>query len=595
MTTKPISAITSALPRILNRSLKNFFILIFAPPFLSVCIGIVEFDDGRVERLLVENNGHVLVDAVSHILAGDGAAVLKVVLDEYKVEAEIARLLLHERVNAEHALAGDIVVHEHHIAVEVLRPIPHGVDIFPAADGVMAHGRLFGEEGEILDGLLRIGGGDHVVPHGGVHVQHDVDAPAVLRPGREVGIIDGGGTPQEGAVPRFAAEGDVFFLVRPAHYVDDLAVVAVEIRFAAVGGRPRVQAVERFGDAGERGVVGLEVFPLLKLYGVLLVHVRSVFEQLVPVVLHAVFLFYKRDGVFEHLRGVGMRAGLVVNHGEGDGEIRHGVAAALEHGGRLGGVAGHVRRNERPAEQRERVVDRDARLRGAARADIRGQAVGLCDVDIIRLYMLVNIADDKLRQRLQGDGVQALEASEKQRGEYLVMGYDVVGLPASAETAVICQHEGDFLGQALHDGVHVHVRYAQLRPAVALEESVDEHERAEVGAHPAVLPEALHDVDRGGRDHGAHGDEIVEPLRIIVESVLYAAPFAVFRDAGFVNIATSQAARAVLRLPQRIKALQLLVDFLNRFVNELQFHFPAPPCNFLISRDSINAWKRVRS
>ena len=71
---------------------------------------------------------------------------------------------------------------------------------------MVAHGGLLGEERQIPDSLIGVFGVDHVVAHGGVHVQYDVYAPAVLCPCREVGIIYRGGAPKEGAVTRFAAE-----------------------------------------------------------------------------------------------------------------------------------------------------------------------------------------------------------------------------------------------------------------------------------------------------------------------------------------------------------------------------------------------------
>ena len=96
---------------------------------------------------------------------------------------------------AQHAVAGDVVVHEHHVAVEVLGPLPDGVDVLPAADGVVAHAGALLEGGQIVHGLVGVCGVDHVVAHGGVHVQNDGDAPAVLRPGGEVRVVYRRGAP----------------------------------------------------------------------------------------------------------------------------------------------------------------------------------------------------------------------------------------------------------------------------------------------------------------------------------------------------------------------------------------------------------------
>ncbi len=121
-------------------------------------------------------------------------------------------------------------------------------------------------------------------------------------------------------------------------------------------------------------------------------------------------LLHKVDGVEDGLAGVGQRLGIVVLHGEGHGKIGLADAAALEHGGRLRRVAGHIGREHDLADEGERVVDGDAGLRRAAGADVRRQTEGLRHVDVIRLDVLIHVADDKLRQRLQREGVQPLEA-----------------------------------------------------------------------------------------------------------------------------------------------------------------------------------------
>ena len=425
-------------------------------------------------------------------------------LHEDEVEAQVARLLLHHGVDAVHALAGDVVVHEHHVAVEVLRPVPDGVDVVPAADGVVAHDRLLREQREVLYRLLRVVRAYHVVAHRGVHVQHDVDAPAVLDPGGEVRVVHRRGAPQERAVAGLAAEGLVLLLVAAAHDLDDLAVHLREVVLLAVDAGPGVQAVERLGYAAERGVRGLEDVPLLELYGVLLVHLLGALEEGVPVVLLAVFLLDEGDGVLEHLGGVGVRARLVVDHGHGDGEVGQAYAAALEHARRLAGVAGHVRGEHRLADQREVVVKRDARLGRAAGAHVGREAEALRHVYVVRLQVLVDVADDELRQGLQRDGDEVREARHEEGRHDLVHRDDLVGQRAAAEPAVVREHQGYLLRQALHDGVHVEVGYLQLRAAEALEQAVDEGEGAQIRAHPAVFPHALEHRQRGAGHHESH-------------------------------------------------------------------------------------------
>ena len=188
--------------------------------------------------------------------------------------------------------------------------------------------------------------------------------------------------------------------------------------------------------------------------------------------------------------------------------------------------------------------------------------------------MLVDVADDELRQGLHRHGGQALEALEEEGRDGLVEGDALVAVRPAAETLVVCEDEGDLLGEVLDDAVHVHVRDAQLRAAVALKEPVDEHEGAEVGAHPAVLPEALEDGEGGGGDHARHGGEVLEPRGVIVEGVLHAAPLAPFGDAGLVVVAAALAADAVLGLPQGVEALKLFVDGVYELIGKLHRYFP---------------------
>lgn len=72
---------------------------------LLICGAVVKLNERGVKRLLAQNDGHVAIYAVTHILTGNGTAVFKVMLYEDEVEAEVPCLLFHESVNAEHALA----------------------------------------------------------------------------------------------------------------------------------------------------------------------------------------------------------------------------------------------------------------------------------------------------------------------------------------------------------------------------------------------------------------------------------------------------------------------------------------------------------
>ena len=188
--------------------------------------------------------------------------------------------------------------------------------------------------------------------------------------------------------------------------------------------------------------------------------------------------------------------------------------------------------------------------------------------------MLVNIAYNELRQRLERERDEPLEASEEQRGQHLVKREELVRQRSAAEALVVCQHHGDALCKALHDGVHVRVRDAQLIPAIALKEAVDEHERAEVRAHPAVFPEAFEARDGRGGDHLHHAQKVIEPLGVIIKRVLHAAPFAPLGNAGLVVVTVALTAHAVLRLPDGVKAFELFVYGSNKLVCDLHLHLP---------------------
>ena len=391
-----------------------------------------------------------------------------------------------------------------------------------------------------------------------------------------------------------AAEGLVLLLVAAAHDLYDLAVDLGEVVLLAVDAGPGVEAVERLGNAAEGGVRGLEDVPLLQLYGVLLVHLLGALEEGGPVVALAVFLLDEGDGILEHLGAVRVSARLVVDHGHGDGEVGQAYAAALEHTRRLAGVAGHVRREHGLADEREVVLEGDARLSRAAGAYVRREAEALGDVYVVRLQMLVYVADDELGQGLQRDGDEVREAGHEEGRHDLVHRDHSVGQRAAAEPAVIGEDQSYLLGQALHYGVHVEVGDLQLGAAEALKEPVYEAEGAEVGAHPAVLPHALEHRQRGARDHEAHALEVVEPGEVVDHGVVHAAPLAVLGYAGLVVETAAQTAGAVLRLPFGVELLKFLVY--RRGYRIFHLLLPLPQALiFLISRLSTKAWKRVRS
>ena len=117
---------------------------------------------------------------------------------------------------------------------------------------MVAHTGLFGETCNVVHGNFRVLGVDDVITHGGVHVEDDGDAPAVLRPGRKICIIHGRRSPKESSVPRLSTEGEILLLITLSHDLDDLAVDLVEVLLLAVYRLPGIETVQRLRNARER-------------------------------------------------------------------------------------------------------------------------------------------------------------------------------------------------------------------------------------------------------------------------------------------------------------------------------------------------------
>ena len=382
-------------------------------------------------------------------------------------------------MDAVHAFAGDVVVHDDHIAVKLAGPVPDSVHVVPSADRVMAHDAFLGEFGQILDGNVRVLGVNHIMAHRGVHVENDVNAPAVLRPGREIRIVDGGRSPEERAVARLALEWLIFLLHAVIHNLDDFAVNFVEILVMAVDQRPLHQFVERFADSAERRIRSGKDIPFFHFDPVLLIHELCLFKERIPVILDAVDLFNFRYCLFELIRRILMAVFGVVLHGEDKWiglNIGSRKAAALEHGCGFAGVAGLVGGELQLAENGEGIVNCDAGLRGAPGADIGRQAVRFRHIDIVWFNELVDIADDEFRKRLHGLAVKRRETSHKQRWDCLIQSDDMVGFRAAAQPLIVFQNEADFISQSVDNGVAMDTGNFKLRAAVALKQAVHKGE-----------------------------------------------------------------------------------------------------------------------
>ena len=216
-----------------------------------------------VKRLLVEHRDHVLAERLAHLAARDRARVHDVVRDPDEVDAALARLILEQAVQTADVLARHVVVHDDDVRVELLAHLPalvEQVDI--AAVGVRAHHHLLVAAREIGQRLLLVADGDGQVAEHGLHVVDAGDAPAVLRPVGEVGIVVCGARPDEAAVFRLGRVGRLVLLVALEHHLRDAQVRLVHELVHARRRLELIFALQRQRRAADLRVVGAVDVPL---------------------------------------------------------------------------------------------------------------------------------------------------------------------------------------------------------------------------------------------------------------------------------------------------------------------------------------------
>ena len=268
---------------------------------------------------------HVFVDGAARLGRRDDAVIHQRVRHPHRVEALVmlADLLLDQTLRTGHALAADVVVHEDHVAVELLRRLPHLHQVAVAADGVRAHRGAGVPVGHVAHHDVAVLGVDDVVAGERIHVDQAQDAPAVIQPLHAVCVIRRAAAPGNGAVARVREGVDVFAhtFVKDAR---DLARGLEEVLVAAL--LVEVDAKQPLAHGVERAVVRLGIdVPALGLLAVELVGVFDVLDERVPVERLVELLFEEVDGVV-HLVHAELLAGRVVVHERGR-ERMHGLLA----------------------------------------------------------------------------------------------------------------------------------------------------------------------------------------------------------------------------------------------------------------------------
>ena len=288
------------------------------------------------------------------------------------MDVALAELILEHAVHALRALALELVVHGDHVAVELLHILPQLKEVVHAADCHTAHGGPHVVLRHILERVLVAVGADGHVEHERVHVDDDVEPPAVVRPGTPVGVIQRRARPRDHAVAGF---GEGHGLV-PHAALHDPADAGIDLMPDEVFPVLRlIDAVERLRNAVDGIVVGVRGnIPFLPLEPLQLVLNFQIFDELIPVERHGGHFLNEFPRALDLLGAVLLDERIVKLH-----RLRHGVKRLIEEpvlqsGACNGSVARFVGRDEHRGVIRHIVLHKDTGFRLAHRARDRWTA-----------------------------------------------------------------------------------------------------------------------------------------------------------------------------------------------------------------------------
>ena len=395
-----------------------------------------------------------------------------------------------------------------------------------------AHHHLLVAAREIGQRLLLVADGDGQVAEHGLHVVDAGDAPAVLRPVGEVGIVVRGARPDEAAVFRLGRVGRLVLLVALEHHLRDAQVRLVHELVHARRRLELIFALQRQCRAADLRVVGAVDVPLFDHAARGVVVHLGVFPEGIPVPLDAELLLEKFDALFEVLDRVGLHLRLVDTLRRRDLE-RGQVLEVPREDVRLRdrAVARHRAGEVALADARIVVHHGDAALGGGLGADVRRQAEVLHGVDVEHTGVLVDLRRQTDGEHGDVDPLHGGEAHHDQVRGHLVEHDGVLAqlcraLAVGAQVLVAHDDVAHAEDGVVQHGEKLVVRIAQLLAAQTHGVAVDHVRRGEVGHHPAVAQHGLDHQDRVAAELCGHEAVEIEPAEEIIKGVPEAAPFA---------------------------------------------------------------------
>ena len=104
-------------------------------------------------------------------------------LNPDQVVAALTALVIQNTLNGSHVLAGDVLIHDDELRVPVLALTPQLIDdVLVAAVGVTAHDHTLVETGQVAHCFFLILGLKRLGEVQRLHLDQNVDAPAVCSP-----------------------------------------------------------------------------------------------------------------------------------------------------------------------------------------------------------------------------------------------------------------------------------------------------------------------------------------------------------------------------------------------------------------------------